>query len=65
MVGERGPELVNLPRGSKVYPNGKGMRSGATVIQNINVSENTSRATATQLAYKAGLSAQTAMARNS
>ncbi|MCW1985333.1 UNVERIFIED_ORG: hypothetical protein M2348_001065 [Sphingomonas sp. R1F5B] len=24
MVGERGPELVNLPRGSKVYPNGTG-----------------------------------------
>lgn len=24
MVGERGPELVNLPRGSQVYPHGKG-----------------------------------------
>lgn len=24
MVGERGPELVNLPRGAQVYPHGKG-----------------------------------------
>ena len=46
MVGERGPEMVNLPRGSKVYPNGKGPRNGSTIVQNINVAENTSRATA-------------------
>jgi hypothetical protein len=28
LVGERGPELVNLPRGSKVYPNGTGPGGG-------------------------------------
>lgn len=28
MVGERGPELVNLPRGSAVYPNGTGPGGG-------------------------------------
>lgn len=28
LVGERGPELVNLPRGSQVYPNGTGPGSG-------------------------------------
>ena len=30
MVGERGPELVNLPRGAQVYPNGTGPGGGAT-----------------------------------
>jgi len=33
MVGERGPELVNLPRGSSVYPNGSGPGGGRTSIQ--------------------------------
>ena len=28
LVGERGPELVNLPRGSKVWPNGTGPGGG-------------------------------------
>jgi hypothetical protein len=28
MVGERGPELVNLPRGTSVYPNGTGPGGG-------------------------------------
>lgn len=28
MVGERGPELVSMPRGSKVYPNGTGPGGG-------------------------------------
>lgn len=32
MVGERGPELVNLPRGSDVYPNGTGPSGGTTTI---------------------------------
>lgn len=32
MVGERGPEVVRLPRGSAVYPNGTGP-SGRTAIQ--------------------------------
>lgn len=30
MVGERGPELVNLPRGSSVYPHGTGPGGGNT-----------------------------------
>jgi hypothetical protein len=33
MVGERGPELVNLPRGSRVYPNGTGPGGGASQVQ--------------------------------
>lgn len=34
LVGERGPEIVDLPRGSKVYPNGEipaGLAGGTTV----------------------------------
>lgn len=31
MVGERGPEIVNLPRGSSVYPNGTGPGGGMSV----------------------------------
>lgn len=30
LVGERGPELVELPRGSNVYPNGTGPASGSS-----------------------------------
>lgn len=37
LVGERGPELVNLPRGASVMPNGKLGRMGATHIENLNV----------------------------
>jgi hypothetical protein len=33
MVGERGPELVSLPRGSQVYPNGTGPGGGPSSIQ--------------------------------
>lgn len=66
MVGESGPELVNLPRGSQVIPNHRlGSVGGATVIQNIRVAENTSRQTASQLAYKSGHAAQVALSRNS
>ena len=42
MVGEEGPELVNLPRGSQVYTNGetKGMLSGGdTYIIQVNMDE--------------------------
>ena len=35
MVGERGPELVNLPRGSDVIPFGRG---GGGVTVNVHVS---------------------------
>lgn len=52
MVGERGPELVNLPRGASVYPNGKGP-GGQSVIQNINVPSGTTKKTASYLAAKA------------
>lgn len=31
MVGERGPEIVSLPRGSSVYPNGTGPGGGMAV----------------------------------
>jgi hypothetical protein len=50
-VGERGPELVNLPRGSQVIPNHRAAR-GQTVINNISVAAGTSRETAQQLATK-------------
>lgn len=33
LVGERGPELVNLPRGSKVHPNGSGMGGDTYVFK--------------------------------
>lgn len=38
-VGEQGPELINLPRGSKIYPNevSKQMSSDNSVNQQINV----------------------------
>lgn len=37
LVGERGPELVNLPRGSQVIPNDVARRGGASgaIIQNV------------------------------
>jgi hypothetical protein len=31
LVGERGPEIVNLPRGSQVFPNGTGPNIGGSV----------------------------------
>ena len=34
LVGERGPELVNLPGGSTVYPNGTGPGSGGMATTN-------------------------------
>ncbi|MGX7926457.1 phage tail length tape measure family protein [Tsuneonella sp. HG094] len=33
VVGERGPELLDLPRGSKVYPNGAGPSGGGSTVQ--------------------------------
>ena len=32
LVGERGPELVNMPRGSQVYPNGTGPGSRVEIV---------------------------------
>lgn len=43
LVGERGPELVNLPRGSKVIPNGRTrnmLSDGNGVTVNVNISGN-------------------------
>jgi len=37
LVGERGPELVNLPRGSQVIPNHKLGRSGGSSNISVNV----------------------------
>lgn len=36
MVGERGPELVNLPTGSMVYPHGKMAAAGGGAVVNVN-----------------------------
>lgn len=37
LVGEHGPELVNLPAGSRVYPSGTGPAAGGITIGTINV----------------------------
>jgi hypothetical protein len=37
MVGERGPELVNLPRGSRVHSAGATAAMGGTVVQHFHV----------------------------
>jgi len=62
MVGERGPEIVNLPRGSRVTPNNQ---LGGNVI-NISVAVDgaTTRATADQIATRTGAAVRRAMARN-
>ena len=31
MVGERGPELMYVPKGSNIYPNGTGPGGGGTI----------------------------------
>ena len=46
-VGENGPELVNLPRGSQVIPNGVSSRSGGGGVV-VNLVEDSSRAGQTQ-----------------
>lgn len=37
LVGERGPEIVELPRGSKVYPNGTAPGIGGATVNESNV----------------------------
>jgi hypothetical protein len=37
LVGENGPEIVNLPQGSNVYPNGMGPLGGGGDTYNINI----------------------------
>jgi TP901 family phage tail tape measure protein len=68
MVGERGPELVQLPRGSNVFPNGKGP-GGVTVmgplvhIENFRGTEaevsDLSRRLAREVRLRTGLSLET------
>lgn len=68
MVGERGPELVNLPRGSQVTSAGatKRMTAGATTIhQTINVLPGADHRSAIQAGNAAGRGARLAMWRNS
>jgi len=38
LVGERGPELVSLPAGSRVYTNNQTRRMGGNTVINVNVS---------------------------
>jgi hypothetical protein len=66
-VGEKGPEIVNLPRGSQVIPFDKAKRAGGSVniVTNITVPGNTSRATADQIAQQTGIAVARAMRRNS
>lgn len=62
LVGERGPEVVSLPRGSKVMPNGKSM--GNVISINVNVPSGTSGASADRIAMITGQAVQRAMRRN-
>lgn len=48
LVGERGPELVNLPRGAQVIPNVALRRAGAGGDVTVNLIEDASRAGQTQ-----------------
>jgi phage-related tail protein len=52
LVGERGPELVHLPRGSQVTPNNRLGSMGNTI--NITVAGNATRETAQQIANQVG-----------
>lgn len=68
LVGERGPELVNLPRGAQVIPNNKLGMQGNQIVVNVNVSgvrdEGSLNRSATQIAQQVGSAAQRAIARN-
>ena len=37
LVGERGPEIVDLPAGSRVYPNGEGVAAGTVNYYNVTI----------------------------
>jgi len=67
LVGERGPELVNMRRGAQVIPNDVLRRGGMrSVINNITISvpASTSGASADQIAMRTGAAIQRAMRRN-
>jgi hypothetical protein len=60
--GERGPEIVNLPRGSSVTPNN---RIGGNVVSiNVNVPAGTNGASADRIALVTGQAVQRALRRN-
>ena len=65
LVGEEGPELVNLPRGARVMPADQTARmlGGPQIVQHINVLPGASRETGEQSARAAGREARTALAR--
>lgn len=62
MVGENGPELVQLPRGSRVYPTGKG--PGGSYNITINPPAGMSRQSASQFAQEVGNKIAAVTARN-
>lgn len=62
VVGEKGPEIVNLPRGSQVVPNHELGGRGTTI--NVNVAPSTERRTAQQVAHRVMEMQQLAFARN-
>ena len=62
LVGERGPEIVNLPRGASVTPN---HRIGGNVISiNVNVPAGTNSVSADRIAVLTGQAVQRALRRN-
>jgi hypothetical protein len=69
MVGERGPEVVNLPRGAQVIPNDvlrqKRAERAVSVTNYITVPAGTSRSTAEQMAVAVGRGVGRAMRRTS
>lgn len=38
LVGEKGPEIVQLPQGSRVYPNGQAPQMGVSNVYNVTIS---------------------------
>lgn len=55
IVGEHGPEIVNLPRGSQVVPNHRLERNRGAPVVNINMREGTAKETALQTASKVSM----------
>jgi hypothetical protein len=72
LVGERGPELVNLPRGAQVIPNQvlEARRASAAGGQQVHVTNNfivsgpIDRRSQAQIALQAGIGVQRAIARD-
>lgn len=70
VVGERGPEIVNLPAGAQVIPNHvmqqRREAKGSSIVNNIsvNVPQGTSRESADQIALRTGASVNRSLARN-